>query len=164
MATLAMFFRRPLAAPAAASGAAQSRPVPISVPVDDRCGLRALPNEDIFLYSKPIDNSRVVREPQPTAHGEWSMIGTACALALLFMGLSTPRVANIFAGYQLESLKQEQQQLLDEQRDLDIVAARLSRQENLEALAKRRDLSAPAPGQIVRLDPKGDSKLALNRH
>src|ERR1022692_1370525 len=99
MATLAMFFRRPLAAPAAASGAAQSRPVPISVPVDDRCGLRALPNEDIFLYSKPIDNSRVVREPQPTAHGEWSMIGTACALALLFMGLSTPRVANIFAGY-----------------------------------------------------------------
>ena len=160
MATLAMYFRRPLAAPAAASGAAQS----VSVPVDDRNCLRALPNEDIFLYSKPIDNSRVVREPDPTARGEWSMIGTACALAVLFMALLTPRVANIFAGYQLESLKQEQQQLLDEQRDLDITEARLSRQENLEVLAKRRELSTPTPGQIVHLDPKGDSKLALNRH
>jgi hypothetical protein len=160
MATLAMFFRRPLATPAAASGDAHSG----FVPVDPRYWLRALPNEDIFLYSKPIDNSRVVREPQPTAGGEWSMIGTACALAILFMGLSTPRVANIFAGYQLESLKQEQQHLLDEQRDLDIVEARLSRQENLEVLAKRRDLSTPTSGQIVHLDPKGDSKLALNRH
>ncbi len=160
MATLAMFFRKPLAAPAARSGAAQS----VSHPVDDRYILRALPNEDIFLYSKSIDNSRVVREPDPSAHGEWSMIGTACLLAILFMGLSTPRVANIFAGYQLQSLKQEQQRLLDEQRDLNVVEARLSRQENLEVLAKRHDLSTPAPGQVVHLDPKSDSKLALNRH
>ncbi|MGA2740079.1 MAG: hypothetical protein ABSG65_21895 [Bryobacteraceae bacterium] len=160
MATLAMFFRRPLAAPAATSGAAQSE---FALPAARYC-LRALPNEDIFLYSKPIDNSRIVREAQSTAHGEWSMIGTACAMAVLFMGLLTPRVANVFAGYQLEALKTEQRHLLDEQRDLDIVEARLSRQENLEALAKRRELSAPTPGQIVHLDPKSDSKLALNRH
>ena len=160
MATLAIFFRRPLATPAAASGAARYG----SVPVDDRYCLRALPNEDIFLYSKPIDNSCVVREPDPSARGEWSMIGTACLLAVLVMALLTPRMANIFAGYQLESLKQEQQHLLDEQRDLDIVEARLSREENLEVLAKRRDLSTPTPEQVVHLDPKGDSKLALNRH
>jgi hypothetical protein len=158
MATLAMFFRRPLATPAASAAARYE-----SIPVDDRYRLRALPNEDIFLYSKRIDNSRVVREPGLTRGGEWSMIGTACALAVLLMGLSTPRVANIFAGYQLETLKQENQRLVDEQRDLDIVEARLSRQENLEALAKRRDLSAPTAAQIVHLDPKGDSKLALNR-
>jgi hypothetical protein len=126
--------------------------------------LRALPNEDIFLYSKPIDNSRVVREPDPATRGEWSMIGTACLVAVLFMGLLTPRVANIFAGYQLEALKQEQQRLVDEQRDLNIVEARLSREENLEALAKRRDLGTPTAGQVVHLDPKGDSRLALNRH
>ncbi|MGA3044644.1 MAG: hypothetical protein ABSF54_28045 [Bryobacteraceae bacterium] len=160
MATLAMFFRRPISAPAAASGAAPS----LSVPMDDRYRLRALPNEDILLYSKPIDNSRIVREAHHTARGEWSMIGTAGLVAVLFMGLSTPRVANVFAGYQLESLKTEQQHLLDEQRDLDIVEARLSRQENLEVLAKRRELGTPAPGQIVHLDPKGDSRLALNRH
>jgi hypothetical protein len=168
MATLAMFFRRPLSAPAAASGAAQSVSIPSDGPSDgpsdDRYRLRALPNEDIFLYSKPIDNSRIVREPHRTARGEWRMIGTAAVLAVLFMGLSTPRVANIFAGYQLESLKQEQRRLLDEQRDLDILEARLSRQENLEVLAKRRELGTPTPGQIVHLDPKGDNRLALNRH
>jgi len=160
MATLAMIFRRPLAAAAAANGAEPSA----SVPADGRYSLRALPNEHIFLYSKPIDNSRVVREPHPTARGEWRIIGTACGLAVLFMGLSTPRVANVFAGYQLESLKTEQAHLRDEQRDLDIVEARLSRQENLEVLAKRRELSAPTAAQIVHLEPKGEGKLALNRH
>ena len=67
MATLAMFFRRPLAAPAAASGAAQSA----SVADGPRYSLRALPNEDIFLYSKPIDNPRGARAriPRRAANG-----------------------------------------------------------------------------------------------
>lgn len=159
MATLATFFRRPLATPAAARGAAYTA----TIPADDRFCLRALPNEDVFLYSKRIDNSRVVREPVPTARREWSAIGVACLLALLFMGVLTPRVANVFAGYQLESLKLEQQRLLDEQRELDITEARLSRQENLEILAKHSDLGTPTAGQVVHLDPKGDGKLALNR-
>jgi len=157
MATLAMFFRRPLTAPAADGEQTEG------YPVDDRCCLRALPNEDVFLYSKRIDNSRIVRQPDPAARGEWSMIGMACLIALLLMGALTPRVANIFAGYQLESLKQEQKHLLDEQRDLDVVEARIARQENLEVLAKRSDLVTPAPGQVVHLDPKNDSKLAMNR-
>jgi hypothetical protein len=160
MATLAMFFRRPLATAAAPSGAVYL----VSKPVDDRFCLRALPNEDVFLYSKRIDNSRVVREPVPNARGEWSAIGVVAMLALLFMGVLTPRVANVFTGYKLESLKQEQQSLLDEQRELDITEARLSRQENLEVLAKRRDLGTPSAAQIVHLDPRGDGKLALNRH
>jgi hypothetical protein len=63
----------------------------------------------------------------------------------------------------LESLKQEQQRLVDERRELDITEARLSRQENLEILAKSRDLGTPAAGQVVHLDPKGDGKLAMNR-
>lgn len=159
MATLAMFLRRPMAQ-AAASGPAQSG----LVPLDSRYVLRALPYEDIFLYSKPIDNSRVVREPHPSARSEWSTIGTAGVVAVVLMGLLTPRVANIFAGYKLEALKQEQQRLLNEERDLNIVEAHLSRQENLEVQAKRHDLGVPGPGQTWRLDPKGDSRLALNRH
>lgn len=160
MATLAMFFRRPLATPAAQSGAARSE----FPQADSRYFLRALPNEDICLYSKPIDNRRIVRQQAPTARGEWSMIGTAVLIAALFIGLLTPRVAGIFAGYQLESLKQEQQRLIDEQRDLNLKEATLSRQENLRELAKGRDLNTPLPGQIVHLDPRSDSKLALNRH
>ena len=158
MATLAALLRRPLAS---ASG-----PPPVGpVPVEDLFRLRALPNEDVFLFAKRIDNSRVVREPDPKARGEcWSLIGLACVLAALLMALLSPSVANTLAGYQLESLKQERQHLLDERRVLDVVEARLSSQENLQELAKGHELQTPTSGQVVHLDPKGDGKLALNRH
>lgn len=161
MATLAALLRRPLAPPSGAHGAPSVGPVP----VEDLFRLRALPNEDVFLFAKRIDNSRVVREPDPKARGEcWSAIGLACVVALLLMALLSPSVANTLAGYQLQSLKQEQQHLLDEGRVLDVVEANLARQENLQALAKSHELQTPASGQVVHLDPKGDGKLALNRH
>ncbi|MGA2132621.1 MAG: hypothetical protein ABSH50_10035 [Bryobacteraceae bacterium] len=160
MGTLATFFRRPPMA-AVASGAPSNR---FDRTYDGAFRLRALPNEDVFLYSKRIDNSRIVLQPQSTSRREWSAIGALGAAALAFMILLTPRVANVVTGYQLESLKQENQRLLDEQRELDLTVARLSREENLNALAKQRDLGMPGPGQVFHLDPKGDAKLALNRH
>jgi hypothetical protein len=145
--------------------AAGIEPPAANVPAGEPFRLRALPNEDVFLYSKRIDNSRVVREPDPRARGgEWSFIGVACLLAALLMGVLSPRVANIVAGYQLQSLKQEEQRLLDEERVLDVMEAAVSRQENLQVLAKERQLGTPEPGQVVHLDPKGDARLALNRH
>ena len=112
--------------------------------MDDRYCLRALPNEDVFLYSKRIDNSRVVRERRTTARRRMVRDRHGMRLLpLLFMGSLTPRVANIFAGYQLESLKQEQQRLLDEQRELDIVTKPGCRGRKISRLlAKRRELSA----------------------
>jgi len=159
MATLDMLFRKPVLADAAEDGAAQFE----SMRGGTRYYLRALPNEDVYLHSKTIDNSKVVRAPQPAAKGEWSMIAMAGVAAILFMGLMTPRVANIFAGYRLESLKQESQRLADEQRELNLVESRLNREENLAAMAARGDLRPAAPGQIVHLEPKADTKLALNR-
>jgi hypothetical protein len=158
MATLATHFRRPLETQTAA------RSAPGPAPAEDPFRLRSLPNEDVFLFSKRIDNSRIVREPDPAKRGEWSFLGAVWLLAVLLMVALTPRVANVFAGYQLEALKQEEQRLLDEQRMLDVMEARLSRQENLEELAKQDALATPAPGQVFHLDPKHDSKLALNRH
>src|SRR5260221_1082887 len=53
--------------------------------------LRALPNEDIFFYTKRVDNSRLVREPDPRAKSEcWSSIGAICAIAAVRI---TPLVA-----------------------------------------------------------------------
>ncbi len=159
MATLATYFRRPQLAAVAGGD-----PTNTAGARDDGFRLRALPNEDVFLYSKRIDNSRIVREADPAARGDWPAIGALALAALLFIAVLTPRVANVFAGYQLESLKQEHQHLLDEQRELDLTVARLSREENLETIARQRDLSVPGPGQVIHLDPKGDGKLAMNRH
>jgi hypothetical protein len=77
--------------------------------------------------------------------------------------LLAPGVANIFAGYRLQTLKQEEQRLLNERRLLDVDEAQLTSRERLQALAARRDMQTPGPGQVVHLDPRGDGKLALNR-
>jgi cell division protein FtsL len=161
MATLATLFRRPPASALAPSSAANTRPVP----VEDLFRLRALPNEDIYLFCKNIDNTRVIRQSDPRSRGEcWTFIGIACVLAALLTGLLAPGVANIFTGYHLQTLKQEEQRLRNERRVLDVDEAQLTSRERLQILAAGRDMQTPAPGQVVHLDPRGDGKLALNRH
>ena len=75
--------------------------------------LRALPNEDIYFHVKRVDNSRIMREPDPRAKAEcWSSIGAVCAVAAVLITSLAPGVAGITAGYQIQALKQERQHLL----------------------------------------------------
>src|SRR5690242_5120810 len=71
---------------------------------DDPHWLRPLPGEDIFFFSKRIDNARVVRQAAPGSRGAaWSAAGTMCLLAALLTVSVAPRIANYFAGYRLEA-------------------------------------------------------------
>jgi len=159
MATLATIFRRPLA-PAAARGARKG-----PIPVEDLYRLRALPNEDVFLYSKRIDNSHLVREPNPREGGAcWSAIAVAFVAAGLVITALVPGLLNIVSGYKLEGLKKEEAALLNEMRVLNVEEAGLVSRDRLEDLARTRQFATPAPGQIMHLNPKGESKLAMNRH
>ncbi len=107
----------------------------------DPYALRALPQEDVFFYCKKIDNSRLVREPDPKAGGAcWSVIGAACLGVLMLTGVATFRVASTMAGYTLEQLRSEQRRLLDEGRELDLQEAELLSPERLEKLAKGQNL------------------------
>jgi hypothetical protein len=126
--------------------------------------LRALPNEDIYLHVKRIDNSRLVREPDPKSRQEcWSAIGAACALAAALLTSLAPRVAGITAGYQLEALKQDHQRLLAERRTLEVEEAALLRPERLEQLAKDQHLGSPKADQIVHLNLDASAgTVALN--
>lgn len=158
MATLATFLRRFEASPAPAT---QARPALRVEP--DPYRLRALPNEDVFFYCKKIDNSRLVREADPRSRREcWSTIGAACGVVALLTTVLMPEVAGTMAGYKIQELKAEEQRLLDERRVLDLQEAQLLSPARLEELAAKQQLVAPAPGQVVRLDPKGDGSLALN--
>lgn len=115
--------------------------------------LRALPNEDIFFHVKRVDNSRLVREPDPRAKTEcWSTIGAVCALAAIMITSFAPSVAGITAGYQIQALKQERQRLLDERRGLEVEEANLRGPQRLEQLAKDRNMISPKPEQIVHLN------------
>jgi hypothetical protein len=124
--------------------------------------LRALPHEDVFFYSKKIDNSRLVREADPRGRSAcWSAIGAAGLVLVLLTGVLAPSVANTLEGYKLESLRAEQRRLLNERQVLQLQEAELLRPDRLETLAKRQDLVTPATDQVVHLEEKGDGAVAM---
>src|SRR5260370_24077699 len=100
MATLATILRK--------FDAAQAPPRRAQAPNANVYQLRALPNEDIFFYTKRVDNSRLVREPDPRAKSEcWSSIGAICAIAAVLITPLVPRVAGRTAGYPVGGLGDE---------------------------------------------------------
>ena len=132
------------------------------MPERDPFQLRALPQEDVFFHCKKIDNSRLVRQPDPQARSAcWSAIGAACVLLAVMTSVLVPNVASTLAGYKLQALRVEEQQLQDEERALEVQEAELLSPERLEKLAQGQNLVAPLPGQVVRLNVKGDSAVAM---
>src|SRR5579863_5686191 len=106
MATLATFFR--------ATTARQMHRETVRAEADP-FRLRALPNDDIYFYSKRIDNSRILRQADPAARGDcWSAVGAVGVLLMLGASVIAPHVGSILAGYKLESLKTERQTLIDQ--------------------------------------------------
>jgi hypothetical protein len=153
MATLATFFKKS----DAIAVAAERRPT--TVTQADPFILRALPNDDIYFYSKKIDNSRVVRQADPAARGEcWSAVGAAGVLLMLGGSLIAPHAASVLAGYKLESLKIERQTLLNEKRDLEVKEAGLLSPQRLNELARARSLTSPRPDHVIHLDTLSEGR------
>jgi hypothetical protein len=152
MATLATHFRETSAKRGSrtlrageASGSASAQADPFR--------LRALPNDDIYFYSKKIDNQRLIRQADPEARGEcWSAVGAAGVLLMLGVSIIAPHVGSVLAGYKLEALKQERQTLIDQKRDLEVKEAGLVSPGRLNSLARARSLTSPASDQVIHLD------------
>jgi hypothetical protein len=124
--------------------------------------LRALPQEDVFLYCKRIDNSRLVREADAQARGAcWSAIGAACVLLVVLTGVLVPNVASTLAGYKLQALLVEERGLQAEKRAVDLQEAEMLSPQRLDKLAQGQNLVTPFPGQVVRLNAKGDNAVAM---
>ena len=162
MATLATYFRKDEAVIYSEETPALSARRRVARPADPY-RLRALPNEDVYFFCKRIDNSRILKEKDPRAAKEcWSAIGAFAVLAVLLAGALAPSVWGTFAGYQLQSLKQERQRLVDERATLEVTEATLLSPARLERLARAQKLLEPAPGQVIHLDPRADGSLAMN--
>jgi cell division protein FtsL len=158
MATLATFLRR---FETTADLQVEARPALRIEP--DPYRLRPFPNEDVFFYLKRVDNSRLVREEDPRSRTHcWSALGAASVFVILSVAVLTPGVAGIRAGYKIQELKAEEQRLLDERRTLELEEAELLSPARLQELAAEQRMVAPAPSQVVHLDARGDSSLALN--
>jgi hypothetical protein len=162
MATVPAFLKRndvPAGTPQGAGAATRSNRLR---PVRDPFQLRALPHEHLFIYNKRIDNSRLVREPDPKSRGAcWSAIGAACVLAVLLTSAFAPSVATTIAGYKLEALRIEERRLLEENRGLDLQEAELLSPARLDQLARDNNLVAPTSGQVFHLEDKPQGAVAM---
>jgi len=124
--------------------------------------LRPLPGEDLRLEFKIINNSRLVRQPDPKARGAcWSAIGATALTLVLLTGVLLPRLANTLAGYRLEALRAENRRLLEERRSLDLKEAELTAPQRLQELAQHRNMITPQSDQVVHLDGKADGSVAM---
>jgi|ERR1051326_3027650 hypothetical protein len=156
MATMPAFLRKnetaPQTAPEMVTRTARARTE------RDPFQLRALPHDDVYLYCKRIDNSRLVREDDPRSRGAcYSAIGAACLMLALLTGAFAPTAMSTLAGYKLEALHGEERRLLEENRNLDLQEAELLSPARLDQLARQNHLVTPSLGQVVHLDkPEGE--------
>jgi hypothetical protein len=157
MATVAAYFRRTAAqAIAPATSGEWSQPV-------DTFRLRPLPSEDVYFFSKKIDNSRVVREADPVARRKaWKAGIKGFAAAALLILLLMPKALGMVAGYQVHLLAREHDKLINEKAVLELEEAKLLSPDRLEQLARELKLVNPDPKRVLTLNPKADSALALN--
>lgn len=125
--------------------------------------VRALPNEDVCLWIKTIDNSRVVRHADPRVRNAcWRFIGIASIVVLLVVGQLLPAAYRLLAGYQLNRLEKQHAELMDIRRTLQLDNAVLRSPRNLEQLAKLHGMK-PAPRRVHDIAPADGTSLALNR-
>jgi hypothetical protein len=158
MATLATIMDR-FATPKEASGdSSRARVLDLVDPFE----VPEFPNEDVYLYVKHIDNSRVLREADPAARKVcWRLIGSSFAFATLVIGLLLPSLNGLMAGYRMEALRQERQRLELDRASLELAETRLLSPARLEELARTQRFVDPAPEAVVYLDgSKSDAILA----
>lgn len=123
--------------------------------------LPPLPFEDVYLFRKLIDNSRLLR---PAPRGAWRSYVRAFTHAVLLFAILLiillPRYLNRAVAH--ERLIEEKRSLALEAERLEVEAreaAALS-PARLEEWARSLELVDPAPGQMLALAPKPDRTLA----
>ena len=120
------------------------------------------PNEDIYFFSKRIDNSQVVRESDARARGTcWKLIGSVGLAVVLLIGVLLPSAYGLMAGFEIQSLRKEAQRLATEQTSLQLDEATQLSPARMEELARMQQFIDPPAQKVVYLDSK--SSLAMNR-
>lgn len=110
-----------------------------------------------IYFSKPIDNSRLVKMADPKRRRERSMF--TIALAIFFV-LVTVYVWQHFSaieyGYRIQELKQQREALSETNRQLRLEEASLKDPERIDALARGMGLQLPQAGQVQQMDVNTD--------
>jgi hypothetical protein len=110
-------------------------------------------------FSKPIDNSRLVKVEDPTRGREMKQFGFAlCCLFLLVMTYAFQHFKAIEYGYKIEAMKSQRSKLVDQNRELRMQDASLRSPERIDRLARQMGLQSAQAGQVIPMDsPTQDS-------
>jgi cell division protein FtsL len=118
------------------------------------------PNEDVYLYVKRIDNSRVALETDPAARRIcWRMIASTFGIVAMVIVLLLPALNRVVAGYEVEKLRNDRERLELNRASLELQESKLSSPERLEELAKSQRFEDPGPNRVVYLENKRDGVL-----
>jgi|SRR5580704_2081320 cell division protein FtsL len=106
-----------------------------------------------IYFAKPIDNSRLVKVEDPGRGREMKHFGIAlCCLFLLVMTYALQHFKAIEYGYKIETLKNQRDGLLEENRALRLEDASLRDPARIDILARQMGLQSPQAGQVIRMD------------
>lgn len=127
--------------------------------------LRPMPNEQIHVFIKRIDNHHVVRTEDKAATATcWKTIGAACLLAVVAVGMIVPMAYGKLAGYQMERSRAEQTRLMHELAQLEAVENQLVSPVLLADEAKKLKFNEPSPETLVVLNiEERSTALAMNQ-
>ncbi len=130
-----------------------------------RYHLRPMPNEDIHVFVKKIDNTRVVREQDPKANASaWKTISVATMFALLVVGLIVPIANSYLAGYTVAEIEKQNNQLAAQVARYSVRESELTSLEALARAAKNQKFIDPTPESMVVLNDTRTGTVALNRN
>jgi len=103
-----------------------------------------------IYFAKHIDNSRLVKAPDPARVRQMRLFSAAVAILFsLVMVYGLQHYYAIEGGYSVESEKQVRDQLREENRQLRLAEAQLSQPERIDMMARQLGLVEPQPGQVV---------------
>jgi cell division protein FtsL len=106
-----------------------------------------------IYFSRPIDNSRLVKVENPQKSREMRQFGIALAsLFLLVMTFAWQHFKAIEYGYRIETLRVQRDGLTEMNRALRLEEASLRDPERIDTLARKLGLQSPQAGQVMHMD------------
>ena len=103
-----------------------------------------------FYFHRQIDNSRLVKAPDPVRVREMRIFCAAiCLLFTLVMVYGLQHFNAIEGGYRVEAEKQQRDQLREENRQLRLAEAQLTQPGRIDGMARELGLAEPQPGQVI---------------
>jgi cell division protein FtsL len=111
-----------------------------------------------FFFVHHLDNSRLLKSPDPVRVREMRVFSAAVfVLFTLVMVYGLQHFYAIEGSYRLEREKQTMSQLREENRQLRLSQAELSRPGRIDEMARGLGLVAPQPGQVIHPDGTTDT-------